>query len=427
MTACRGCEAEGAGNFCADCGLPLKEWEAGQAPEPSLLGAEKTDATRATDRVRAGSRRRSVALGMALMFFLGAGMYAAFRSPEPEPVPELAVDEVGDEEGAAAEEDAVEAETAEEADPEGEEPDPIEGPWIAGDSHWYIVVAAQGGMHRIDTRTGVSTNLEIDGYPLGRMGDRIVLVPQGRVVITDDATLSAEPPIQLPAPLEDANIAVGGPFWLTEGLSDDVFWVQRYDSALEFDLRSGSLRREIRLPDSYSGPFPSFSPDFRTPLSGGVYRLDPDPTSTRYARILDGRILAQSDGAILVNSCGPELECASRWVDALTLEPRDDLVAPDHSADVWFIGGRLAGGRFVGADFGSVFDVQTGDTIRLSEPRMNSMFNGDLEISPDGLVTAHVSGSWLQVQSTVIGTPSTADLEGLRSGTRPLFVPLPES
>ncbi len=421
MTACRGCGAEGAGNFCADCGLPLKEWEAGQAPEPSLLGAEKTDATRATDRVRAGSRRRSVALGVALMFFLGAGMYAAFRSPKPEPVPELAVDEVGDEEGAA------DAEIADEAEPGTDEPVAIEeGPWIAGDSHWYIVVAAQGGLHRIDTRTGVSTDLEIDGYPLGRMGDRIVLVHQGRVVITDDATLSAEPPIQLPKPLEDANIAVGGPFWLTEGLTDDVFWVQRYDSALEFDVRSGSLRREVRLPDAI-GPFPSFSPDFRTPLSGGVYRLDPDPTTTRYARILDGRILAQSDGAILVNSCGPELECANRWVDAVTLEPRDDLVAPDHSADVWFIGGRLAGGRFVGAHFGSVFDVQTGDTIRLSEPRMNSMFNGELEISPDGLVTAHVSGGWLHVQSTVIGTPSTADLKGLRTGTRPLFVPLPVS
>ncbi len=392
------------------------------------MGASGPEVERASERLRAGSRRRTIAFGVALLGFLAVGAYTALRSPAPEPVPELAVDEVGDEEGAAENNASVPTtESPEIGDgTDDEEPSVVDDSfWLEGESHWYIVVAAQGNLHRIDTRTGGSWDLGVSGYPLGRLGDKILLVSDGRIVVTDDVLLGSEPPLELPDPL-DVNVAVGGPFWLTEGLTEDTFWLQRYDSALEIDLRTKTLRREIRNRDPYLGPFPAFSPDFRTPLSGGVYRLGPDVDEVSYERILDGRVLAQSNGAILVSSCGFKLMCENRWVDQITMEPRPDLVEPEFDENAWFVGGSLADGRYVGTTYGRLMDVTTGGEIPLNESKTNSVFSGELQVSPDGEVIAYLSRSRLNVQAVHSPRIETAKLQALRASTRPLFVPIPE-
>jgi hypothetical protein len=429
MAICRGCDTEGDGNFCADCGLPLSDTSPGSAAvgldAPTLMGAAGPP-KRASETLRTGSRSRSAALGIALLGFLGAGSYAALRSPAPESVPEVAVDEIGDEEGAPENDDTSSVRATDNLD-DLEEPSVFDDSfWFEGDSQWYIIVSAQGSLHRIDTRTGIAIDLELPGYPLGRLGDKILVASEGRLVITDEVALTSDPPVELPEPL-DVNIAVGGPFWLTEGLNEDYFWLQRYDSALEIDLRSGTLRREIRNREPYLGPFPSYSPDFRTPLSGGVYRLDPDEETVSYQRMMDGRIVAQSNGALLVSSCGLELVCEHRWVDQITMEPRTDLVAPAFEEDSWFVGGVLADGRFVGTVYGRFMNVTNGTTFLLNEAKMNSMFSGELEISPDGKVIAHLSRSRLQVQSIGSSVAETSDLQALRSNTRPLFIAISES
>jgi hypothetical protein len=394
------------------------------------MGASGPEVELKSERLRAGSRRRTLGLSVALVGFLGAGGFAALRSPAPEPVPELAVDEVGDEQPTAEDDGtpSIIGGDPDEGDVQTENDQPTtvdDSSWLEGDSHWYVVVSARGNLHRIDTRTGVVEDLEVQGYPLGRLGDKILLVSDDRIVVTDEAVLASAPPLQLPDPLE-VNIAVGGPFWLTEGLTDDVVWLQRYERALEIDLRSGSLRREIRNRDPYLGPFPAFSPDFRTPLSGGVYRLEPDDEELSYQRVLDGRVLAQSDGAILVSSCGLELVCENRWVDQKTMEPRLDLVAPRFDENAWFVGGSLDG-RYIGTTYGRLMDVKTGAEISLNESKTNSMFSGELQISPDGQVLAFLMRSRLTVQPALSATAEIADLQQLRSNTRPLFIPIPES
>ncbi len=430
MAVCRGCDTDGGGNFCAECGLPLGDTTLASldvgSDAPTLMGAAGPQIKKRSERVRAGSRSRSVALSIALLGFLAAGGYAALRSPAPEPVPELAVDEVGDEEAALQTGDAGGAITSERVDDLGETSTEDGSLWLDGESQWYIIVSAQGNLFRIDTRTGGAVDLQLPGYPLGRLGDRVLLVSEGRLVVTDDEVLSGELPVELPEPLE-SNIAVGGPFWLHEGLDDSYVWLQRYDSALEIDLSTGTLRREIRSRDPYLGPFPSFSPDFRTPLSGGVYRLDPDSDEVTYQRVLDGRVLAQSDGAILVSSCGLELVCENRWVDQITMEPRLDLVAPRFDEDAWFVGGSLADGRYIGTTYGRLMDVTTGVEISLNESKSNSMFSGELQISPDGEVVAFLLRSRLTVQAVDSATLETARLQAVRPNTRPLFVPIPES
>jgi hypothetical protein len=381
---------------------------------------------KASEAVRTGSRSRSVALGIALLGVLAVGSYTALHSPTPEPVPELAVDEVGDEEVTAPNDDANSVTTRAQSDGLDETSTDDGSLWLDGESQWYILVAASGSLHRIDTRTGEAVDLEVSGFPLGRVGDRVLLVSEGKLVVTEDETLSGELPIELPEPLE-SNVAIGGPFWLHEGLDDSYVWLQRYESALEIDLSTGAIRRELRSLDPYLGPFPTYSPDFRTPLSGGVYRLVRGTDEVSYERVLDGRVLAQSDGAVLVNLCGLELVCENRWLDVTTMEPRGDLLAPQFLEESWFVGGRLAGGRFIGADYGSIVDVRSGEVILLNEQRMNSMFSGELEISPDGNLIAHLARSRLQVQSIGSPTAVTSDVQALRSNTRPLFVPIPES
>ncbi|MFW2382190.1 MAG: hypothetical protein ACN4GZ_10560 [Acidimicrobiales bacterium] len=432
MAACRGCDTEGVGNFCAECGLPLGDTSLESldvaSDAPTLMGASGPELRQGSERLRAGSRRRTLALSVALLGFLGAGTYAALRSPAPEAVPEVAVDEVGDEQDPGEPQDSETVTTS--GDSDGEQTDTTSvtsgDSWIEGDSQWFVIVSAQGNLHRIDTRTGVAVDLEAPGYPVARLGDEVLLVSEGRLVITDDAALLADPPVELPQPM-DVNVAVGGPFWLTRGLEDDRFWLQRYDSALEIDLSTGTLRREVRSQDPYVGPFPSFSPDFRTPLSGGVYRLDSDPDTTSYKRVMDGRILAQSNGAILVTSCGLELVCENVWFDQLTMEPRDDLATPEFEENAWFVGGTLADGRYVGTNYGTFMDVRSGAILTLNEPKMNSMFSGELQISPDGSVVAYLSRSRLNVHAATSPKVKTAELQGLRSNTRPLFIPATES
>ncbi|MGI9610024.1 MAG: hypothetical protein ACR2NL_06990, partial [Acidimicrobiia bacterium] len=256
MAACRGCDTEGGGNFCAECGLPLGDAALGSldvaSDAPSLMGASGPEVRQGSERLRAGSRGRTLALGIALLGFLGAGTYAAVRSPAPEPAPEIAVDEVGDEQDPVGPDQSESLTTP--AVSGGEQPDDpseaLEEFWVEGDSQWFVIVSAEGNLHRVDTRTGVAVDLETPGYPVARLGGGIVLVTEGRLVITDDATLLAEPPVELPEPL-DVNIAVGGPFWLTQGLEENRFWLQRYDNAMEIDLSSGTLRREVRSQDPY--------------------------------------------------------------------------------------------------------------------------------------------------------------------------------
>ena len=152
-----------------------------------------------------------------------------------------------------------------------------------------------------------------------------------------------------------------------------------------------------------------------------------DADTPTYTRVLDGRVLAQSDGAILVSSCGLELRCENRWVDQITMEPRSDLVAPEFDENAWFVGGSLADGRYIGTVFGRLMDVTTGTEVALNESKTNSMFSGELQISPDGQVVAFLSRSRLNVQQANSATIETAELQSLRSNTRPLFVPIPDS
>ncbi len=99
--------------------------------------------------------------------------------------------------------------------------------------------------------------------------------------------------------------------------------------------------------------------EFTTPRAGGVYRSDGD----EFARVSDGRVVAQGGGIVLVQTCDADLQCELQWHDGANFDevdlPIPSGIVSGHVLD----GGRVLVFRRDASWATSLFDLETSELI----------------------------------------------------------------
>ncbi len=418
MARCRGCGSNGEGNFCDQCGLPRRDGAEG----PLILGAEPSEAAPASVRVSRGSSRLTAVLGIALAALLGLGIFASVRSPEPVDRG-FAVDEEGDEQDRddSGDDDVGFNTTTTAPEPPSTPPTTASlGGELLLDAEygWDVIAATDESLVRVDSSTGEVVPLGVKASPVGYVNDMIALQDaEHRIILVDPIVLSGAAPVQLPDPIGDSPLAADGVVALMPSLNPETFWlITDFGSwVTEVRISDGTVLRTITTEGSYESLV--LSPDFRTPLPGGVYRLTSDSDFTRVA---DGRVLVRVRDAVLVQTCDQTLECVNTWRDVLTMEPRTDLLAPKYTDNSFYF--PFAGAAFI-FNGETLVDLETGVSRRFPADMMNNFFDGTGDLSPDGQVFVSSEGTRLRFRGAAAATVSLGG--DVITMYRPVFVPKP--
>ncbi len=404
MRACSGCGHEtGAGNFCTNCGLPL-----GPAPaRPHMIGTPQ--ASRDPRTTGTISRWRTAVFVLVVVGVAGALVTPRLETSTPDP------DEVGFDEDARP-------------------PNRID---LDDSLGWLVVATDQEGLIRVDPETGEVTRLEIDARSLGRAWGKVVVQDvEGKVYALDPSLLSLEPPIEMPAPINDVLYAFL-PSWITTSSTPHHVWLAPgTGGATEVSLADGSIARSADVPRRQLVD-PTRSPSFVSPASGGVYRLGADGD---YALAADGSLLAEGRGALLVQRCGTDFQCSNQWVDVATFSDLPGLFTPHYRQEAVRVA-QVADGEFLATEFTDLFGGSLGSAIRLdySDVRnlatgqrvemhgveLEALWEGRADIAPDGSLVAASRTEELYVRAT--GSRSAVRMEtgSLLTGTAPVFIPKP--
>lgn len=421
MATCASCGAAGTGRFCAHCGTALSSTAGG----PRIIGTTAASAARAGITRR--SRRRTVLLTAVAVIILGM-------------VGGTVVSAVGGGRDSAAQDEGsdIPATTTPEqpdppppADPDGGDTPQATEPsasatgdtdhWLGEPAGWYVLVRSLEGLKRVDLDTGEVVSMGTDLFPLAYTGDYVVLQNQfGELAVLRPSALIGAPFSAAIAPTTTEQYTRRSRFTV----SDDPgrVWIDPIDGSLagvEVDLESGRELRRATEDDLGRGSWGLSSPQFTSPLSGGIYRLGDD---NLYRRVRDGAVVAEGYGRMLITECSDRLECRYRWLDATTLRPLPDLAVP--GALVPVIPLVMANGRVI-SDGGSGFiDIETGERFTVLAEEISGLIDGWAQLSPDSRFIASVSRGGLTVRS--IDT-SIGQQPELRTPSRvtPVFVPKP--
>lgn len=421
MATCASCGAAGTGRFCSHCGTALSSTAGG----PRIIGTTAATAGRAGITHR--SRRRTVLLTAAAIVILGM-------------VGGTVVSAVGRGRDTASRDEGSDnpaTTTPEQPDPPPAEPAGGDTPqttepfasattgrtdhWLGEPAGWYVLIRSLEGLKRVDLDTGEVVSMGTDLFPLAYTGEYVVLQNQfGELAVLRPSALTGEPFSAAISPTTTEQYTRRSRFTV----SDDPgrVWIDPIDGPLagvEVDLESGRELRRATEDDLGRGSWGLSSPQFTSPLSGGIYRLDDDNV---YRRVRDGAVVAEGYGRMLIAECSDRLECRYRWLDATTLRPLPDLAVPGPLVPV--IPLVMANGRVI-SDGGSGFiDIETGERFTVLAEEISGLIDGWAQLSPDSRFIASVSRGGLTVRSL---DTSIGQQPELRTPSRvtPVFVPKP--
>ncbi len=407
MAVCSGCRAPVTGNFCAHCGAPADHADLA----PILLDASGPQETTSRDSIRRGSRGRSLLLGVAILAAVCAGGLLLSQT-------------AGDPAEPAAEDDAADitrpAETTQppqETSASTTTADTVDDA-LEVESDWFVVVQTNDGIHRADALTGETEDLGLDGSLLGEAWGRVLIRRlSGDLQSIPVEELGGELPIENSTTMDGSML--GSSSRVIAGSFEGFAWIVSdfNGTAWHVDLVTGEIIRTAEL--DHSGWF-GVSPDFRTPMAGGVYALQEDDS---YRLVVDGRVLAEGPGRILVNGCDESLSCRSRWIDSVSFEELAQFYVPANGFDGWFPQG-IGNGRFLSLNLEAV-DSVTGDSIRLENIEMEAVWDRRIAVSPDAqYVAMQVRNGKLRVRS--VDGLQKISVDGISSGgwdNTPIFVP----
>ncbi len=367
--------------------------------------------------MQSSSRARSVILGLVILALFIVGGVAISQSPDDES--DSAASEVS--------EDTATTETTEARSTVGDAQStqlstttPAADTLLGEPTNWFLVIQSSDGIVRVDVDTGQSEDLGLYGVLLGQAWGRVLVRRlNGDLSTVDFEQLGGETPVELS--LDSDGSALGSNSRVIQGSRPGMAWIVSdfNDTAWQVDLSSGQIVRTVDLDQS---TWFEVSPDFLTPAAGGIYELQDDDS---YRLALDGRILAEAPGRILVNRCDESLACANQWVDPDTFENLPQFFLPKFAYEGWFPQ-VLPGGRFLTAGPQDVVDSVTGEQHRLQTIETNLVWDRGLVISPDGKVVAlNPSPDQLRVR-LMDGDGPAVRVEGLllrSSIAAPIFVP----
>lgn len=357
---------------------------------------------------------------------LGLGIVAAVRDPTP----------------TASDEPAGEDEMQERADAQPTTttaPEPLtttveplrgsvapDGPVLGETTGWFVISADRSGLVRIDADTGELTELGVNVVPMGYVGDQIALRSfDHRIYLVDPALLAGPVPLSLPSPINARSYAGGSGTNIFASRHPDRLWVELpvINVAVEIRLSDGAELQRIAQSD-YALFGGQSGPEFLTPPTGGVYRLEDDGS---YSQAATGRVIAVVDGGVLVRQCDETLTCQNQWLDPNTLEERTDWFAPEaNEANVW--GQKLLGNdRFLLSFETQLIDIRNGDRFTLPIRWYSMTGSGPIDVSPNGNTIMISEPDGLLMMSTSTGATSVVKYEHQRVAGRlvPVFVAKP--
>lgn len=424
MVTCATCGTSGRGRFCSACGADLQSTGSG----PRIIGVEPAAGSAPTaESVGAGSRLRTVLVVAAVIIGLGAMMGAVGRAGGGDD--DSIAESENDRDSAGARSDQVgtpstvsdasdrtattEPSPYATVEPDGEH-------WLGDHAGWFVLVSTSEGLGRIDLDTGEITQMGTDLVPLVSTGSYVVLRnPVGELVALRPSAFQGEPFSGSIAPTTSARY----PSRSRLTVSDDPgrVWVDPVDwtlAGVEVDLETGGELRRVTRALVGQGSWGLSSPQFTSPVSGGIYRLDDSGT---YQWVREGAVIAEGFGRMLVADCTDQLDCGYRWLDASTFEPLVDLAVPDQLVPL--IPLVLASGRVV-SDGGSAFlDIETGETFEVLARETSGLLDGWAQISPDARFIASTSGG-LVVRGIHSRVEQRLELD-MPSQAIPVFIPKP--
>lgn len=411
MAECSGCGAPTTGNFCADCGAPSRKAQLA----PILLDSSGPQIATSRDAVRSGSRGRSLVLGLAILgVVLGGGLLfsqTATDAPETDDAQEVA-EQTDTTVSQSSLSQTTQAGAAEASTTTVEEP----GELVRSD--WFVVVQTNEGIVRVDALTGEKEEVGLDGSLLGEVwGSVLVRRLNGELHTVTLEALGGDLPVETSS--ETDGSALGSGSRVLQGVRPGFAWIVSdfNGTAWQVDLASGDI---VRTSEPDHSSWFEVSPDFRTPVAGGVYALQDDDS---YRLVLDGRVLAEAPGRILVNRCDEALNCRNQWIDPVSLEELTQFHTPPGGLDGWFPR-SIGNGRFLSINTEAV-DSVTGETVRLEGIETEAVWEQRIAVSPDAkFVAMQVRNGKLRIRSVDGSTKISAD--GVSSGgwdNTPIFVP----
>lgn len=413
---CRNCGQLTSGPFCASCGLRAGTSEGLPADDegPVLAGS-----------VHRGSTARRLAVLAVLALGSVALVVGVLRSSQPAELADPAPTSIADSGASTTSPVSSESTTTTALGrPVTSAPSPTVAPAGLGPSaDWYVLVAADGDLLRIDLASGSVAVIAEDLAPLLHTGGRILLrrpSDPGALLVAEAASLATAdvagaevlPLAQL---TYDARLLVGSDperIWVVSPSRDGP------PSIHELDITTGETVRTIPYHPLHDQVWwgGGRTPEFLSPMSGGVYRLDADGA---YVYQRPGFVDADGRGLILITECGAVLECSRTWYDAQDLSERSDLFAPAASAWSPFV---LGEGSVVGGP-GVLIHIHTGRTRSVTNTETSRLFDpGTIDMSPDGRFLFSVYGRHSYARD--LETDQTWRLDDLdldRSG--PVFLP----
>ena len=414
MAACTGCGAATSENFCSSCGAPVADAQLA----PILLDTTGPRVAASTDTIKRGPRPRNIVLGVIILAMLLAGGLTLSQSPDE--LPEADATEAA-EVAAADAEQARAALRSSQSTRASSVPITDEDTVLGSVADWFVVVQSANGVSRIDVNTGEEEDLGLDGTLLGQAwGKVLVRRLNGDLQIFDAEELGGELPVEIGGGTDVR--ALGSSARVLSGSQPGMAWLLSdiAATAWQVDVSTGVLVRSLTLDSSY---WYQVSPDFLSPVAGGVYTLQDDDS---YQLALDGRILGEGPGRILVNRCDESLTCGTKWLAPDSFEELPQFFVPSLATSGYFPE-WISGGRFLSdGPGGGVLDSETGERHQLDGAEQEAFWDGRISISPDAQVVA-MRMSTGNLRMRLMDEPGgfSVDSSSVRSrfGVPPIFVP----
>lgn len=252
-----------------------------------------------------------------------------------------------------------------------------------------LVMGGGSPLLRLGLDSGTIERYEERATPLAVTGEYLLIESDGWMTVPLD-DLGAEP-FDLAPPGREVYPGISattGHLWLLPSSGSSAL-AQRVDPG------SGAVLEEREISSESSGHIPgpyssvSGSPDYMSPLTGGVYRFGDDG----YKRVLDGRILVRGVRLALIETCDDRLRCSEAWFDLDTELRVDHPTPPD--ADGYR--GILGSDRWLVQAHGPNWEYEL---IEIGTGRIVDQMSGrrePLSISPDGRLAAVNDGDSLVV------------------------------
>ena len=429
MTRCGNCGAQGSGRFCSQCGVAISS---AHSSTPRIFGAEHEEDATASESVHTGSGRRRLFVLLALVGVMMIGI-SVFTQSDDEPLPNALEDALQGEDGdqvrsqATTTTSAVPRTTSAPGDTSQLNPPEVGDPsgfWLGEEAGWYALVSTTDGLLRIDLDTGELTAMNSELSPLVNTGEYVVLQDRFGGLYAMEVAAATQPLTEEPSPISDIQYTSA----LLASVSSDpsrVWLSETYGigEVFEIDLVSGEelthRGRSAGEPDFWFGPGATTG-RFTSPIGGGIYEMQTDGTFLLRG---DGFVQAEGYGRMLVSSCDVLMTCSSRWVDTETLETRPDLFVP---VGRYYGSAFLMGqGRVIDGGQGALFDIETGEDLRLGGRELEGLYDGRSAVTPDARFIVSVHGSRQAVRSFATGRAQDLPPVVAHSGAKIVFVPKP--